>query len=230
MFRYMLNGGEMGDYLLALLMALPVIFISLSVHETAHGYVALKLGDPTARNFGRLTLNPMKHLDVFGFLCILLTGFGWAKPVPVNSRHFKKPRRDMALVALAGPLSNLLLAVCFLLLLRFVGFGWLAQLDIKTEAQYRLVLLAIQLFYNGIYMNLTLAVFNLLPVTPLDGSRIILPLLPPRATYWMARNERTISLVILVLFLLGPLSNMIGFITELIMKGLFALVGMAGFL
>ena len=123
MFRYMLGGGDITTYLISMLLALPIVLLSLSLHETAHGFVAWRLGDPTARNLGRLTLNPIKHLDPLGFLCMLLAGFGWANPVPINSRYFKKPRRDIALCSLAGPLSNLLLAFVFLLLLRFVGYG-----------------------------------------------------------------------------------------------------------
>ena len=118
MFRYMLGGGDLKGYAISILLSLPIVLLSLSLHETAHGFAAFRLGDPTARNLGRLTLNPIKHLDPIGFLCMLLAGFGWAKPVPVNSRYFKNPRRDMALVGLAGPLSNLLLATVFLLLLR----------------------------------------------------------------------------------------------------------------
>ena len=111
MFRYMLGGGDLSSYLISLLLSLPIVLLALSVHEMAHGYVAYCLGDPTARSLGRLTLNPLKHLDPYGFICMLLVGFGWANPVPVNSRYFKKPRRDIALVGLAGPLSNLLLAL-----------------------------------------------------------------------------------------------------------------------
>jgi len=170
MFRYMLSGGgSITSYLIMILLSLPVIFLSLSVHESAHGLVALKLGDPTARNLGRITLNPIKHLDPLGFLCMILAGFGWARPVPINSRNFDKPRRDMALVGLAGPLSNLLLAVVFLLLLRFVGFGWLAHMAVYTKLQANVVYFLCAFFYIGVYMNVTLAVFNLLPVPPLDG-------------------------------------------------------------
>ena len=132
MFRYMLGGGDLPSYVIGILLSLPIVFLSLSVHETAHGYAAYRLGDPTARNLGRLTLNPLKHLDPVGFVCMLLAGFGWANPVPINSRYFRKPRRDIAIVGVAGPLSNLLLAVVFLLLLRFVGFGWLATRQATT--------------------------------------------------------------------------------------------------
>ena len=109
---------DIKDFLIELLLSLPIIFLIISVHETAHGYVAYKLGDPTAKNLGRLTLNPLKHLDPLGFASMVLVGYGWANPVPINTRYFKKPRRDMALTGAAGPLSNLLLAIVFAVLLR----------------------------------------------------------------------------------------------------------------
>lgn len=230
MFRYMLGGGELGSYVVSLLLSLPIVLLALSLHETAHGYAAWRLGDPTAKSFGRLTLNPLKHLDPIGFICMLLAGFGWANPVPVNSRYFKKPRRDIALVALAGPLSNLLLAVVFLLLLRFVGFGVLADLPVKTSFQFNLVYFAILFLYYGVYMNVTLALFNLLPVPPLDGSRILYVLLPPRLYYKLLQHQRVITLVVMALLLLGPLSTLLNWLTTLVLKGLFMLVGMRGFL
>lgn len=230
MFRYMLGGGDMQSYLISMLLSLPVILLSLSLHETAHGYAAWRLGDPTAKSLGRLTLNPIKHLDPIGFVCMLLAGFGWANPVPINSRYFKKPRRDIALVGVAGPLSNLLLSVVFLLLLRFVGFGWLLNLPVQTELQFNLVYFAILFLYYGVYMNVTLAIFNLLPVPPLDGSRIFYIFLPPRLYYKVMQHERTITLVVMALLLLGPLSSLINLLSSLIVKGMFALVGMPGFL
>ncbi|MBQ9802536.1 MAG: site-2 protease family protein [Clostridia bacterium] len=226
----MLGGGDMQTYVISLLLTLPIILLSLSVHETAHGFAAWRLGDPTAKNLGRLTLNPAKHLDPVGFVCMLLAGFGWANPVPVNSRYFKKPRRDIALVGFAGPLSNLLLAVVFLLLLRFVGFGVLAELTVSTQLQFNLVYFTILFLYYGVYMNVTLAVFNLLPIPPLDGSRIFYVFLPPRLYYKIMQHQRTITIVVMALLLLGPLSSLINFLTELIVGGLFALVGMSGFL
>ena len=230
MFRYMLGGGDLKGYAISILLSLPIVLLSLSLHETAHGFAAFRLGDPTARNLGRLTLNPIKHLDPIGFLCMLLAGFGWAKPVPVNSRYFKNPRRGMALVGLAGPLSNLLLATVFLLLLRFVGFGWLAQIPVKNEFQFNLIYFALLFLYYGVYMNVTLAVFNLLPVPPLDGSRIFFVLLPPRLYFKVMQYERYISLAIMLLLLLGPLSRLISLITGLIVRGMFAITGMSGFL
>ncbi len=230
MFRYMLGGGDMQTYFISLLLSLPIVLLALSLHEAAHGAVAYKLGDPTARAMGRLTLNPVKHLDPVGFLCMLLAGFGWANPVPVNSRYFKKPRRDMILTAAAGPVSNLLLATVFLLLLRFVGFGWLAQRPFDTQLTYNAAYFVILFLYYGVYMNLTLAIFNLLPIPPLDGSRILFLLLPPKWYFKIAPYERYISIAVMLLLLLGPLSSLIGMLTRLIMRGMFTLVGMSGFL
>ena len=147
-----------------------ITLITLTVHEVSHGYAAYKLGDPTARNFGRLSLNPLKHLDPIGTVSMLLFGFGWAKPVPINTRYFKKPRRDMALSALAGPASNLIMSFfsCFFLLL-------CAKFIPGTLGTFSGIV--IQLLYSFLYyffrLNLMLAVFNLLPFPGLDGWHIV---------------------------------------------------------
>ena len=230
MFSHIIRGGDMQSCLISIILSLTIILLSLSLHETANGYAAWRLGDPTARNLGRLTLNPIKHLDPIGFLCMVLAGFGWAKPVPVNSRYFKKPRRDMALTSLAGPISNLLLAIVFLLLLRFVGFGVLWTRTYSSEFTARMAYFLVLLFYYGVSMNVTLAVFNLLPIPPLDGSRILFLLLPPRLYFKIAPYERYIAIGVMLLLLLGPLSWLIDFVCSLILRGMFALVGMPGFM
>lgn len=229
MFRYMLGGGDFRSYLISMLLSLPIVLLSLSLHESAHGYAAWKLGDPTARNLGRLTLNPLKHLNLFGTVSMILTGFGWANPVPINTRYFKKPRRDMALSALAGPVSNLALALVFALLLRFVGYGYLMQRTYPTELTATMASFAILFLYYGVYMNITLAVFNLLPVPPLDGSRLLYWLLPPKTAYKISQYERYIAIAVMVLLILGPLSRVINVITTLIMRGMFAVTGMSDF-
>ncbi len=222
MLDFLLTGdGDWKGYIIRLLLSLPIILFALSLHETAHGYVAYKLGDPTARSLGRLTLNPIKHLDPIGFICMLLFGFGWASPVPVNSRYFKKPRRDMALTALAGPVSNLLAAVVFsvlygiaLLLLNII----LAKVH-QTNVMISYLAECFTLFlYYGVALNVMLAVFNLLPIPPLDGSRIITAFLPPRAAYAYMKYERIIAIVLMVLLLFNTRIPFLSTIADLIIN------------
>lgn len=146
------------------------ILIALSVHEAAHAWVAKQLGDPTADLEGRVTLNPLAHLDPLGALLFLAVGFGWGKPVPVDPRNFRHPLRDNALVALAGPVSNLLLAILSTLLL----------LAVPQHASSTAMQLLVILLQSSIILNLSLMAFNLLPIAPLDGSKILAPLVPLR--------------------------------------------------
>ncbi len=220
MLDYLLTGdGDWRTYIIHLLLSLPIILFALSLHETAHGYVAYKLGDPTAHSLGRLTMNPLKHLDPIGFICMLLFGFGWANPVPINSRYFKKPRRDMALTALAGPASNILAAVVFSVL---YGISLLLLNMILSKVHYTNVTVSYLaecftvMLYYGISLNVTLAVFNLLPIPPLDGSRIVSAFLPPMLAYKYMKYERIISIVLMVLLLFGVLSPVISIATDFI--------------
>jgi len=186
---------------------LPVIF-AITVHEVAHGWVAKKYGDNTASILGRLTLNPIKHIDLFGTILIpgllLLSGtgfiFGWAKPVPVDARNFKNPLRDMAIVALAGPVANLLMAV---------GWALIARLGVALHTQSEAI--ALPLIYTGIAgisINLVLALLNLLPIPPLDGSRILTGILP-RYWAWQYNRLERFGFIILLLLLYTRVLNLI---------------------
>ncbi len=199
--------------LISYVLILPVILLALSIHETAHGYVASKLGDPTAKSLGRLTLNPLQHIDVFGFLCMLFFHFGWAKPVPVNARYFKKPRRDMALTSAAGPAANILLALVFAALLRleillvdsFFSADLLAVLSgAQTGTAFNMLTVLNYILYMGVLLNISLAIFNLIPIPPFDGSRVAYVLLPQKLYFHVMRYEQIIMIVILLLFWCVP--------------------------
>ena len=187
---------------------LPVIF-AITVHEVAHGWMARRFGDPTAAQAGRLSLNPLKHVDwvgtvlIPGLLLLTFTGFifGWAKPVPVDARYFKKPRQAMAWVALAGPVSNVLMALCWALLARL------------GVALYAYEFVAMPLIYTGIAgisINLVLALINLLPIPPLDGSRVLSGLLPDYWAWQFNRLERFGMLIMLGLLA----TNVLGIILQ----------------
>ena len=198
---------------------IPIVLLSLTVHEVSHGYAAYKLGDPTARNLGRLSLNPIKHLDPLGALCMLFFRFGWAKPVPINTRYFKKPRRDMALSALAGPLSNILMSfAAFIASMYFFKYGChdgFLNLELTTDKIAYLFFLFLWMFYE---MNLCLGVFNLIPIPPLDGSRILFVFLPDKAYFGIMKYDQYISIALIVGLWTGilsyPLSWLIGWIEQ----------------
>jgi Zn-dependent protease len=175
----------------------PVFLLGLTVHEFAHAWVAHRLGDPTARLQGRLTLSPLAHLDPIGTVAIFLIGFGWARPVPVDVRYFRNPRRDMILVSAAGPLSNLLLAA--LMAFAFVIVPWSAV----GQEWHWLVIPVLEMLRTGVVVNLVLMVFNLLPVPPLDGSRVLSGLLPLRQALAFSRLEPYGFLIIFLLFFTG---------------------------
>ena len=147
-----------------LVLLAPVFLLAITIHEFSHGYIAYRLGDPTAKNAGRLTFNPLAHLDLFGTLAIIFIGFGWAKPVPVDSRNFAEPRRDNLWVALAGPVSNFLTAFAFGLIFRLFS-------PLLVGSSVGEIILA--MIYLAIWINLILTMFNLLPIPPLDGFHIL---------------------------------------------------------
>ncbi|HLR34375.1 MAG TPA: site-2 protease family protein [Tissierellales bacterium] len=189
------------------IIALPGLFMAIIFHEVAHGYTAYKLGDPTAKNAGRLTLNPIKHIDLTGFLFLLIFKFGWAKPVPVNSMYFKHRKRDMILVSLAGPLTNFLLALVL---------GGILSIGFITNE------IVAQILIIGIWYNIMLGIFNLLPFPPLDGSKVVASLLPTKYEYFFYENQRYLSLILIILILTNSvdkiLSPLIDFTLNIMMK------------
>ena len=207
----------------SLLLCIPAALIALTVHEYCHGYTAFRLGDPTARSLGRLSLNPIKHLDPIGSLLMVLFGFGWAKPVPVNPRYFKDPRKGMALVAAAGPLSNLLLAFIGALLYRLT---LLLAGAVHSAFLLNFVLLLATFFFVFHLLNVSLCVFNLIPLPPLDGSRIFYVFLPPRAYWGVMKYERIIQLVLLLALWLGAFSGLIDTVVGWISGGMLWLINL----
>ncbi len=183
-----------------ILLRLPIVFLAITVHECAHGYVAYLLGDRTAKQYGRLSLNPLHHMDVMGVICMLFFGFGWAKPVPVNPQYFKNPKGGMSLVGLAGPLSNFLMAFVFAIL-----FGLLARF-FPTADSFVVTFFA-NLFMVGIMLNIGLGIFNLIPFPPLDGSKILAYFLPNRWYYQLMQYERYAMPVLLILLAFGVLDK-----------------------
>ena len=190
------------SYLLSILLGVIPSLICITLHELSHGYVAYRLGDDTAKRAGRLTLNPIRHLDPVGLLMMLVFRVGWAKPVPVNMYRFKNPKKGMAVTALAGPACNFLLAGVFLFL-----YGLLFY-PLHTGGTVAETVL--QLIYTTAYLSLSLAVFNLIPIPPLDGSKVLFSLIPDESYFKLMRYERYGMILLLVLVstkvLGGPLS------------------------
>ena len=188
---------KLESYLINKLLAVPVLLISLVLHEYAHGAAAYLMGDKTAKAYGRLSLNPLKHIDWFGFIMLLVAGIGWAKPVPVDMMQFKDPKKGMAVTALAGPLMNVLLT--------FVSLVLYAVGILNGFNEYVMLFLYIMAYYNAV-----LAMFNLLPLPPLDGSKVLFAFLPSRHYYKLMTYERYGMILILLLSFTNLTSNIIG--------------------
>ena len=201
----MLRGASLEHILLSI----PAVLIAITFHEYAHGYVAYKLGDPTAKNYGRLTLNPIRHIDPLGGIMLLVVGFGWAKPVPVNPAYFKNPKNGMAQVALAGPVSNIILAFITLLIAHIFEFQNIYVLTMLV----RLVIL-----------NIGLAIFNMIPIPPLDGSKIFSSLLPSRIYFGIMRYERYAHIILLLLLFTGILTPFLRWMVDWVLSALTFLV------
>lgn len=199
MLLSLLSGGDPRRIIVSILLTLPVILFALAFHETAHGYIAYKCGDRTAYNLGRLTLNPIRHMDPIGFLSMLFFGFGWAKPIPINTRNFRNPKRGMALSALAGPMANLIVGV-----FSAVAAGFFYVLYIRLTVSVKIAMLVtfvywtFQLFLISAEINLLFMAFNLIPFPPFDGSRIALIFLPTQTYFKIMRYERQIMFGVLI--------------------------------
>ena len=189
-----------------ILMAPPLLF-ALTIHEFAHGSVAYFFGDPTAKALGRLTLNPLKHLDPIGTIAFFFIRFGWAKPVPVNPNYFKNPRQDMLWVALAGPATNLLMAVISAILAKLIILA-AANVSLGSAATAILYPMA-KMLVASVWINLVLCIFNFLPIPPLDGSRILTGLLPEHLARPYASLERYGFIILILLMLTNTISRVI---------------------
>lgn len=208
-----LMSGDIAGYLFQIFIRLIVVFTALPVHEFAHGLVARRLGDHTAESMGRLDLNPLHHFDMFGTTMLLLTGYGWAKPVPINPRNFKNPKTGMALTALAGPVSNILLGTAILLLYKLVGYF------LPLNQQFVLVLM--DAFAIMVSTNVSLAVFNLLPIPPLDGAKIFGALLPDRIYWRVMQYEQYIMIGLFAVIMFTPiLDRPLRFLTNGVLNGM----------
>lgn len=203
--------------LLSILINVPITLVCLTGHELAHGWVSEKLGDPTPRQQGRMTINPLAHLDVIGTLLMIFTGFGWAKPVMVNPMYYKDRKKGMALTAAAGPLSNLLMAFAMLLLYSLAAV-LLMKLGIAVPS------IVSTIAYTFIIRNLCFMVFNIIPIPPLDGAKVLGMFLPNRAYYKMLQYERYFMIVIMLLSLSGFFSRIIGTGVNAVFNALMAVI------
>lgn len=213
------------QYIIDTLITVPMVLIALMFHELAHGFVSIKLGDPTPRMQGRMTLNPLAHLDLVGTILMIFTGFGWAKPVQINPRYYKDPKKGMAITALAGPLMNFILAILAMLLYG-IYFIIVSKTGLMAGAMYSVGYLVMRF----VTLNLCFMVFNFIPIPPLDGSRILGIFLSNRAYFKVQEYERYSFLILILLSATGAFDRLIGtgvsVIFNVMLSGLQSLVMM----
>lgn len=208
------------SFLTDILIYIIPAMVCVTIHETCHGLVAYKLGDSTAKDAGRLSLNPIRHVDLIGLVMLVVCHFGWAKPVPVDARNFKDPKKGMALTALAGPVSNVLLAV---VLLAAYGLLYFPLLKMGEAGAFFL-----RLVLTTAYLSTALAIFNIIPISPLDGSKVLYSFIPDRAYFTLMRYERYGMGILIVLVATGVLGEPLSNVTEFVFDRLFSIAEWTG--